>query len=305
MSSTWSVDTIVPGTTSPANDISKIVDAFNALRSVHSGASAPASTTPYMLWADTTTGLLKMRNAADSAWITKGSLAGVDFGHLNLAGGNMTGGLNEVKTTVASATTPDIFAVTVGNVVDYTGTTQCTGLVAAPQAGARRTLVCSSAATFLAGSNLNIGGLASGEVLTVEAGDNVDVIALTTTIFFMTVRRLDGGHGPFKLNESPIVSKSAAYTLVMSDRGKTIWHPTADNNARAFTIPANSSVAYPVGTILTFINEINTVTIPITTDTMVLSTAGTTGTRTLAANGIAIARKVSATRWYISGSGLT
>jgi len=103
----------------------------------------------------------------------------------------------------------------------------------------------------------------------------------------------------------PQNSQSAAYTLVLGDAQKHILHPIADNNARTFTIPANSSVAYPTGTAITFINLINTVTIAITTDTMYLAGAGTTGSRTLAAYGTATALKVASTTWIISGSGLT
>lgn len=103
----------------------------------------------------------------------------------------------------------------------------------------------------------------------------------------------------------PQNSQSAAYALVLADAQKHILHPTADNNARTFTIPANASVAYPIGTAITFVNQINTVTIAITTDTMTLAGAGTTGSRTLAANGIATALKITATSWIISGTGLT
>jgi hypothetical protein len=104
---------------------------------------------------------------------------------------------------------------------------------------------------------------------------------------------------------TPVNSQSAAYTLVLADAGKTILHPIADNNARTFTIPANSSVTYPVGTVVTFVNLINTVTIAITTDTMYLAGPGTTGSRTLAAYGVASAVKVASTTWVISGNGLT
>lgn len=105
--------------------------------------------------------------------------------------------------------------------------------------------------------------------------------------------------------EVPQNSKSAAYTTVLSDSGKHILHPSSDNNARTFTIDSNANVAYPVGTVLTFINMINTVTISITSDTMTLLPAGTTGSRTLAANGIATAVKIASTSWVISGTGLT
>ena len=105
----------------------------------------------------------------------------------------------------------------------------------------------------------------------------------------------------------PQNSQSAAYTLVLADSGKHILHPSADTTARTFTIPANSSVAYPVGTAITFINQngAGVVTIAITTDTMRLSPAGTTGSRTLAANGSATCIKITSTEWLISGSGLT
>jgi len=105
----------------------------------------------------------------------------------------------------------------------------------------------------------------------------------------------------------PQNSQSAAYTLVLTDSGKHILHPSADTTARTFTIPANGTVAFPIGTAVTFINQngAGVVTIAITTDTMRLAGAGTTGSRTLAANGIATAIKLTSTEWIISGTGLT
>ena len=105
----------------------------------------------------------------------------------------------------------------------------------------------------------------------------------------------------------PQNSQSAAYTLVLGDSGYQIFHPSADTTARTWTIPANSSVAFPIGTAVTFINQngAGTITIAITSDTMRLAGAGTTGNRTLAANGIATAIKIASTEWIISGTGLT
>ena len=104
----------------------------------------------------------------------------------------------------------------------------------------------------------------------------------------------------------PQNEQSAAYTLVLSDSGKHIYHPTTDAVARTFTIDSNANVAYPIGTALTFINmTAQVVTIAITTDTMYLSDAGTTGSRSLAQYGSATALKLTATTWIISGSGLT
>jgi hypothetical protein len=62
-----------------------------AIVSQNSGATQPSTTYSYQWWADTTTGLLKIRNAANSAWITVGTLASANLGHLLAAGGTLTG----------------------------------------------------------------------------------------------------------------------------------------------------------------------------------------------------------------------
>ncbi len=108
----------------------------------------------------------------------------------------------------------------------------------------------------------------------------------------------------------PQNSQSGDYTLVLSDGGKQIYHPSADTTARTWTIPANSgggSVAFPIGTTITFVNDTSAgvITIAITTDTLVLAGAGTTGSRTLAASGMATAIKKTSTSWMITGAGLT
>ena len=49
--------------------------ALQALATLSSGATAPASPYPYQLWADITTGNLKIRNAANTAWVTLWNLS--------------------------------------------------------------------------------------------------------------------------------------------------------------------------------------------------------------------------------------
>lgn len=103
----------------------------------------------------------------------------------------------------------------------------------------------------------------------------------------------------------PQNAQTGSYTLVLADSGKHIYHASGAG-AATYTIPANGSVAYPIGTAITFINLSSTsISIAITSDTMYLSSAGTTGTRTLAQYGSATAIKVTSTVWLISGSGLT
>lgn len=109
------------------------------------------------------------------------------------------------------------------------------------------------------------------------------------------------------LTGMPTVSKSADYTLVLGDAGYMILHPSADTTPRTWTIPANASVAFAVGTTITFRNQnaAGAITIAITSDTLRAAISGSTGSRTLAANGIATAVKEASTEWVISGAGLS
>jgi hypothetical protein len=50
-------------------------NAIEALTTLSSGATEPGTTYAYQLWADTTAGLLKQRNAANTAWEVRGTLA--------------------------------------------------------------------------------------------------------------------------------------------------------------------------------------------------------------------------------------
>jgi hypothetical protein len=50
-------------------------DALSAIVSNNSGATEPATTFAYQLWADTTAAVLKQRNAANNAWVTLFKLA--------------------------------------------------------------------------------------------------------------------------------------------------------------------------------------------------------------------------------------
>jgi hypothetical protein len=64
-----------------------------AIVSNNSGAAQPSTTYAYMWWADTNTGLLKIRNAANNGYIIVGSLSATNLGLLSLAGGTLTGNL--------------------------------------------------------------------------------------------------------------------------------------------------------------------------------------------------------------------
>lgn len=97
--------------------------------------------------------------------------------------------------------------------------------------------------------------------------------------------------------------QSANYTFLDRDAGRHVFHDSA--SAHTYTIPANTSVPYSVGTTITIINNTGAgnLTLAITTDTLRKGsgTAGT-GSRTITADSVATIIKTKATEWMISGT---
>lgn len=103
--------------------------------------------------------------------------------------------------------------------------------------------------------------------------------------------------------DCPQNSQVASYQLVLADRGKQVL---MNGTSLTLTIPANGTVAFPIGTTIMVVNTNTTsLSIAITTDTLTLANSTTTGTRTLARNGLATLTKVGATNWLASGTGIT
>jgi len=103
--------------------------------------------------------------------------------------------------------------------------------------------------------------------------------------------------------DAPQNSKTASYELILSDAGKSV---VMNGSSLTLTIPANSATAFPIGTVILVINlNASALSIAITSDTLTLVNSTTTGTRTLAQNGVATCIKVGATSWFISGAGLS
>jgi hypothetical protein len=102
---------------------------------------------------------------------------------------------------------------------------------------------------------------------------------------------------------SQVLEKGINYTTVLLDAGRTI---SGLSGTLTITIDANGTVAYPVGTFLGFNNETgNDMTIAITTDTLIWANDGSTGSRTIADGGLAVAQKMTSTTWKIAGSQVT
>jgi len=104
---------------------------------------------------------------------------------------------------------------------------------------------------------------------------------------------------------SEIISVVASRVGILTDKGKTVGF-TGGTAAQTMTIPANGSVPYQIGTFLAWDNSGSvSISIAITTDTLIFADDNSTGTRTLAAGGHAVAQKVGATTWKIAGAGLS
>jgi len=70
---------------------SDLNNALAAIVSNNSDTTEPTTTYAYMWWADTTNGLLKIRDAANTAWVTVGTLASANFGLATLSSPSFTG----------------------------------------------------------------------------------------------------------------------------------------------------------------------------------------------------------------------
>lgn len=71
-----SQNSVVIPNTSGAAFRTNVNNAFNTLITQNSGATAPTTTYAYMLWADTTLNLLRLRDSTNTNWLTLGPIDG-------------------------------------------------------------------------------------------------------------------------------------------------------------------------------------------------------------------------------------
>lgn len=167
---------------------------------------------------------------------------------LPLAGGTMSGAINEYKgADIASAATTDIGAAT-GNYVDITGTTTITAL-GTIQAGTRRIVRFTGALTLTHNATSLI--LPTGANITTTAGDTAEFVSL--------------GSGNWRCVQYTTVNNNNIYD-VQTDTGTTYTLSNSDfpirnirwirhDNASAITItiPQDSTLtAAPVGATIVF-----------------------------------------------------
>lgn len=149
-------------------------------------------------------------------------------------------------------------------------------------------------------SNIN-----GGTALVLRTGEWALVESDDTNYRTLTTGRVTGASSVREVGTRglPITTQDGTYTFGFGDEGGIIRHTSA--TPHTYTIPANGTTAFPVGTAITVINEpgAGNLTIAITTDTLNRGdgVAGT-GSRTVAANAIVTLIKTSSTTWMITGT---
>ena len=135
----------------------------------------------------------------------------------------------------------------------------------------------------------------SAESLTITGSDGQTALAVADGNVTITDKLTVSGGLEAPLG---VENKTGNYTMVLADAGKCITMNSGSNYT--LTIPANSSVAYPVGTTLTFVRlGSGTVTIAITSDTL----SSKDGNKKIAGQyASATAIKTTSTTWVLIGS---
>jgi hypothetical protein len=244
--------------------------------------------------------------------VTDGAGAGAAVFNANPTevGGTVTsvGGTGTVNGITLTGTVTSSGNLTLGGTLANVDlTTQVTGTLPIANGGTGITSFGSGVATFLGTpSSANL-----ATAVTDETGSGALVFATSPTLVTPALGTpasgtlsnctVDGTDA-VGFKNVPQNAQNATYTLVLADAGKHI--AKSNTSAYTYTIPANASVAYPIGTAITFVNygSAGNVTIAITSDTMYLAGDGATGSRTLEPYGVATAIKVASTTWVISGS---
>lgn len=137
---------------------------------------------------------------------------------------------------------------------------------------------------------------ARGNLSAAKSGANTDITSLSDATTVAEVGTIAADSIGFR--GLPQLTKTASYTLALTDAGKQISITTG-----GVIIPANGSVAFPIGTLVAIYNDSgSTQTLSITTDTLRWAGTSSTGSRTIAAYGWATVVKVKSTEWTASGN---
>jgi hypothetical protein len=226
----------------------------------------------------------------------------VTTGSIAIGAGLTTGALNIA--TVGTGITPIAIGHT-NATIGLTGNTTVTGTLTSTAAFQATTGVFTGATLAINGGSPQITS-SSTSVASIFTS-NVNSILIGSSTIKSTLYPANGtttsaafGAGYMGM---PQVSTATTRGFVVTDAGKHIY---VTATGQTLTIPANTGVAFPIGTTIVVVNASGVSTsIAITTDTLRLANSASTGTRTLASNGMCTLLKINSTEWIASGNGLT
>lgn len=231
---------------SGANFRSELNTILAAIVSQNSGSTEPTTTYAYQWWIDTgvNPALLKLRNAANSAWITVGDVTAANLGllssttaastYLALAGGTVTGNL-EIG-TAGSLT----FEGSTANAFETT--------LAVTDPTADRTITLPDASLTVAGININqsftvaqrgtITALTDGATITIDLANanNFSVTLGGNRTFAAPTNQTAGQSGVIVITQDGTGGRTAAFNSVFKFPGGTA--PTLTTTANAVDVVA-------------------------------------------------------------------
>lgn len=218
---------------------------------------------------------LYFTNARVSAFVTTSTIVG----NVNVNGNVIANAFATANSSASgSITSPANINITTNGGINLTGNLIASGNV--------------TANSFVANAS-GAGSITSLSDIAINSGGNVNITANNT------IRLL----GNVAVTALPVVNTGAtAYSLSTADAGRILLH-TLDATARTWTIPTG----LPVGSYFVLVNDgsAGAITVTSTSDTLALANTALVGNRTLAANGLAQLYKITSTKWFITGVGVT
>jgi hypothetical protein len=155
-----------------------------------------------------------------------------------------------------------------------------------------------SASGNISGGNIVTAGIvsASGNLsaLNITSSNNTSTVSLAVTGNTATVTTAG-----YDIGYRDIPQITSLGTLNSTDGGKHYY------GSGTLTIPTNAAVTLPVGTTILIVSTGATTINASVGVTLILAGTGATGSRSLAANGMATIIKVATNTWYINGTGIT
>jgi hypothetical protein len=249
-----------------------------------------------------TTPIIDSISASAATGINPSLYPNTTTGNISIGAGLTTGQMNIA--TVGTGVTP----ISIGHTnatIGLTGNTTVTGTLTSTAAfqattgtftGA--TLAINGATPAITSTNASAASIFTSTVTGVTLGSS----SIKSTLFPAdgTTSTATTGAGYMGM---PQTSTAISRSFAAADAGKHIY---VTSSGTTQTIPANGTVAFPIGTSIVLVNGSGvSTTIAITTDTLRLANSSSTGSRVLASNGMCTLLKINSTEWIASGNGLT